>query len=66
MLSLQRSNWHAKLDKSIKLGSRSTGYPVYCATTATKYLSAHIGNRGETAKLRRMIRISELTLQRGP
>ena len=66
MFSLQRNNWPAKLDKSIKLGSRSTGYPVYCATTATKYLSAHIGNRGETAKLRRMIRISELTLQRGP
>lgn len=66
MPNLLRSNWPAKLDKSIKLGSRSTGYPVYCATTATKYLSAHIGNRGETAKLRRMIRISELTLQRGP
>lgn len=66
MPSLQRSSWHAKFDTSIKLGSRSTGYPVYCATTATKYFSAHIGNRGETAKLRRMIRISELTLQRGP
>ncbi len=49
------------------MGSHTYGCPTarVCAK-ATKYLASHIGKGYETAKLRDMIRISELTLQRGP